>query len=71
MPVIIATQEAEIRMIAVWWAQANNSQDRKRSSQKRAGGMTQAVGPEFKPQYRAKKSKKSGPMQKYMHEPHR
>jgi hypothetical protein len=28
--------------------------------QKRAGGVTQEVGPEFKPQYHKKKKKKSG-----------
>jgi hypothetical protein len=38
-------------------AQAKSSQDpisRKKTSQKRAGGVTQGVGPEFKPQYQKK-----------------
>jgi hypothetical protein len=57
-PVILATQEAEIRRTVV------QSQSRqivlKTLSQKtlhknRAGGMTQGEGPEFKPQYRKKK----------------
>jgi hypothetical protein len=57
MPVILATQEAEIRRIEV----------RSQSGQivheilswktftKTAGGVAQGVGPEFKPQYRKKK----------------
>jgi hypothetical protein len=53
-PVILATQEAEIRRMAV------QSQPReivcetlshKTPSKKRAGGVNQVVGPEFKPQY--------------------
>jgi hypothetical protein len=32
---------------------------RKNPSQKRAGGMVQGVGPEFKPQYFKKKLKKN------------
>jgi hypothetical protein len=53
-PIILVTQEAEIRRIMVQsqpWA--NNSRDpiSKNPSQKRAGGLTQGVGPEFKPQY--------------------
>jgi hypothetical protein len=40
-------------------AQENSSQDpiSKNSSQKRAGGVAQGVGPEFKPQYQKKKKK--------------
>jgi hypothetical protein len=58
MPVILATQEAEVRRIAVW------SQPRqivyetlswKNPSWKRAGRVTQGIGPEFKPQYHKKK----------------
>jgi hypothetical protein len=59
MPVILATHKAEIRKIVhykpVW---ANSSQDlfsKKNPSQKRAGGVAQGVGPEFKPQYCRKK----------------
>jgi hypothetical protein len=41
-------------------AQANSSRDPilKNPSQKRIGGVTQGVGPEFKPQYHPKKKKK-------------
>jgi hypothetical protein len=31
---------------------------KKKLSQKRAGGVAQGIGPEFKPQYRKKKKKK-------------
>jgi hypothetical protein len=53
-PGILATQEAEIRRIMV---QSQPRQivpktlSRKNPSQKRAGGLAQCVGPEFKPQY--------------------
>jgi hypothetical protein len=59
-PVILATQEAEIRRSAV---QSQPRQivpetlSRKNPSQKRAGGVAQGVGPEFKPQYQKKKKK--------------
>jgi hypothetical protein len=58
-PIIIATQEAEIRRIVVQSpAQANSETlSWKNSSQKRAGGVTQVVGTEFKPQYHKKKKK--------------
>jgi hypothetical protein len=52
MPVILATHEAEIRRIVV---QSQPRQivceilSRKNPQKKRAGGMTQSVGPEFKP----------------------
>jgi hypothetical protein len=58
MPIILATQEAEIRRIMV------RSQSRqivletlsgKNPSHKRAGGMAQGLGPEFKPLYQKKK----------------
>jgi hypothetical protein len=45
MPAILATQEAEIR----------RTEARKKYHKKRAGGVTQGVGPEFKPQYHKKK----------------
>jgi hypothetical protein len=53
-PVILATQEAEIRRITVrsqlgqivW-----ETLSRKNPSQKRTGGVAQGVGSEFKPQY--------------------
>jgi hypothetical protein len=40
-------------------AKANNSGEpiSKNPSQKRAGGMAEGVGPEFKPQYQKKKKK--------------
>jgi hypothetical protein len=59
-PVILATQEAEIRRIEV---QNDPSQtvhetiSQKNPSQKRAGGVAQGVGPKFKPQYRKKKKR--------------
>jgi hypothetical protein len=55
-PVILATQEAEISRIVVQ-SQSRQivcktlSQKKKKKSQKRAGGVAQGVGPEFKPQY--------------------
>jgi hypothetical protein len=58
-PVILATQEAEIRRIAVQ-SQPRQiicdtlSQKKKNPSQKKAGGVVQGVGPEFKPQYHRK-----------------
>jgi hypothetical protein len=60
MPVILATQEAEVR-IAI---QSQQEQlvlkilSLKTPSQKRAGGAAQGVNPEFKPQYKKKKKKK-------------
>jgi hypothetical protein len=53
-PVILATQEADIRRIMVW-SQAGQIvleiSSRKNPSQKRDGGVAQGVGPEFKPPY--------------------
>jgi hypothetical protein len=60
-PVILATQEAEIRRIEV---QSQPGQivrktiTWKKPSQKRAGGVAQGVGPEFKPQYHTHTQKK-------------
>jgi hypothetical protein len=57
----LATQEAEIRRIAV---QSQPRQivpemlSQKNSSQKRAGRVAQGVDPGFKPQYHKKKKKK-------------
>jgi hypothetical protein len=53
-PVILATEEAEIRRIAVWNQPkqiVQETQSQKNPSQKRAGRVVQGVGPEFKPQY--------------------
>jgi hypothetical protein len=50
-PVILATQEAEIRRITVWRQPGQivcKTLSWKNPSQKRAGGVAQGVGPEFK-----------------------
>jgi hypothetical protein len=60
MPVILATQKAEIRRITVWSQPRQivlKSLSWKTPSQKRTGGVAQGVGPEFKPQYQTKKKK--------------
>jgi hypothetical protein len=52
-PIILATQEAEIRNHSSKPAPANSLRDpilKKKPSQNRAGGVAQGVGPEFKPQ---------------------
>jgi hypothetical protein len=53
---MLVTQEAEIRRIAVQsQPQANSLRDpilKKKHQKKRTGGVTQGVGPEFKPQCR-------------------
>jgi hypothetical protein len=57
-PVILATQEAEIRRIEVQsqpWANSFRAPILKKPFTKRAGGVAQGVNPEFKPQYRKKK----------------
>jgi hypothetical protein len=53
-PVILATQEAEIRRMAVQsQTRANNPRDpiSKKPSQKRAGGVAHGEDPDFKPRY--------------------
>jgi hypothetical protein len=54
-PVILASQEAEIRRIVVLQSQpgqiVHETLSRKNPSQKRASGMARGVGLEFKPQY--------------------
>jgi hypothetical protein len=53
-PVILATQEVEIRRIAVPSQPGQivyKTVSQKNPSQKRAVGVAQGVGPEFKPQY--------------------
>jgi hypothetical protein len=59
MPIILATQKAEIKRITVQsQSQANNLWDSiLKKITKRAGGVAQGVGPEFKPQYCQKKKK--------------
>jgi hypothetical protein len=65
MPIILATQEAEIRRIAVGSQPrqiVHKTLSRKKSSTKKksgAGGVAQGLGLEFKPQYGKKKEKKS------------
>jgi hypothetical protein len=58
MPVIPATQEAEIRTVMVRtqpWQIVCETLSRKNPSQKKAGGVAQGEGPEFKSQYQKKK----------------
>jgi hypothetical protein len=53
MPVILTTQVAEIRRITVQSQPGQIVQEtlsQKNPTQKRAGGVAQGVGPEFKPQ---------------------
>jgi hypothetical protein len=57
MPVILATQEAEIKRIAIQsqtWQIVRETLSRKHPSQKRAGGVAQGESPEFKSQYHDK-----------------
>jgi hypothetical protein len=59
-PVILATQEAEIKRIAIWSQPGQiicDTLSRKNSIQKRAGGAAKGICPEFKPQYCKKKKK--------------
>jgi hypothetical protein len=53
MTVILATQEAEIRRIVVQSQAGQTVREtlKKPTTRKRAGGVAQGVGPEFKPQY--------------------
>jgi hypothetical protein len=58
VPVILATQEAEIRIMV--WSQPGQIVCKtltQKKSQKRTGGVAQSVGPEFKPQYHKKINK--------------
>jgi hypothetical protein len=61
--VILATREAEIRRIEVQ-SQPGQIVDKtlsgkKTHQKKRAGGVAQDVGPEFKPQYHQKKNSRN------------
>jgi hypothetical protein len=54
MPVILASQEAEIRRITLWSQPkqiVHEAQCQKNPSQKRPGGIAQGEGAEFKPQH--------------------
>jgi hypothetical protein len=59
MPVPLAIQEVEIRRIEVRSQPRHivceTLSQKKTLQKKRAGGVAQGVGPEFKPQYRKKK----------------
>jgi hypothetical protein len=57
MPIILFTQEPEIRKIAVQSHPIVNEirSQKKKNHKKRAGGVAQGIGPEFKPQYCQKK----------------
>jgi hypothetical protein len=69
MPVILATQEAEIRRIAVQSQPrkiVHETLSRKNLSQKWTGGVAQGIGPEFKPQY-GKKKKSHNEIQFHIH----
>jgi hypothetical protein len=59
MPIILAPQEAEIRRIEVQSQPrqiVHEALSRKNPSHKRAGGVAQGIGPEFKSQYSQKKN---------------
>jgi hypothetical protein len=53
MPIILVTQETDQEDCGLKLPWANSLWDpiSKKKSQKMAGGVTQGVGPEFKPQY--------------------
>jgi hypothetical protein len=50
-PVILATQEAEIRRMYLSGQIVPETLSQKNPSQKRVDGMAQGIGPEFKSQY--------------------
>jgi hypothetical protein len=61
MPVIVASQEAEVRRITVRSQVVkyfSRPYLKKKKSQKRASGVTQGIGLEFKPQCHKKKNQK-------------
>jgi hypothetical protein len=61
LPVILATSEAEMRRLKVQRQPGQivcETPILKNPSQKRASGVAQGIGPEFKPQYHQKKKKK-------------
>jgi hypothetical protein len=63
MPVILGTQEAEIRRTTVWSQPrqiVHKTLSRKKNITKEgAGGVSQGAGPEFKSQYHTHKAKVS------------
>jgi hypothetical protein len=63
VPVILATQEADIRRITIQSQPrqiVRETLSQKNLSQKRAGGVAQGVSPEFKPQCLKKKKNRQG-----------
>jgi hypothetical protein len=57
MPVILATQEAEIKKIVIQCQSGeivHETLSWKNHHKNRAGGVTHDIGPEFKPQYHKK-----------------
>jgi hypothetical protein len=60
MPVILATQGAEMRIVVGSQAGqiVRETLSRKIPNTKRAGGVAQGVNPEFKPWYKKKKKSK-------------
>jgi hypothetical protein len=61
-PVLLATQEAEIRRISVQSQPGqivHETLSRKNTLQKKASGVAQVVGPEFKPKYHTYTQKNS------------
>jgi hypothetical protein len=59
MPIILATQEAEIRRITVQNQPRQQIVFETHLEKKRAGGTAQGVDPECKPQYHKKKKKRT------------
>jgi hypothetical protein len=61
MPIILATQEADIRRISIQSQPgeivSKTLSQKKKPFTKRAGGVAQSKGPEFKPLYKKKKKK--------------
>jgi hypothetical protein len=71
MLIILATQEAEIRRIMVQGHGKIVHQtlsQKKKKSQKKADGVVQGVGPEFKPQYHKKKKEREKKERKVPHQ---
>jgi hypothetical protein len=58
MPVILAIQKAENRMMAVWSQPGQIVEETLSLHEKRADGVAQGVGTEFKSQYCKKRKKK-------------
>jgi hypothetical protein len=59
VPIILATQEAEIRRLPVQNQQIVHATLSRTNPSQKTGGVAQGVGPEFKPQYHKNKSTKN------------